>query len=193
MNQARMAMVVDSDEDAISIVEQTLRASGYQVKTASRMNEAIALIEHDPPQIMFCEMKLADGNGIALECECRSRLPALRFVLMARQPSAETSIEAIRSGVNDVLFKPLTITSVTAALARILNGERRVHPTSGGPTSPVADMSDDYVSVALAGGLKQITKAVVQEALRRYDGNKSAVARALGIPRRSLYRLLDDR
>ncbi len=138
-------------------------------------------------------MTLADGNGISLVFECRVLQPALRFVLMARQPSAELSIEAMRNGVSDILLKPITGIAVAAALVRM----PKVGWCSPAPirvlSMPAAEPSQDQVSVTFGGGLKQIKRTVVQAALRRYDGNKSATARALGIPRRSLYRLLGSK
>ena len=45
--------------------------------------------------------------------------------------------------------------------------------------------------VPLAGGLKQIERAVIAAVLERCRGNKAAAARVLGLHRRTLYRLLE--
>jgi DNA-binding NtrC family response regulator len=51
----------------------------------------------------------------------------------------------------------------------------------------------DTVSVPLGQGLREIERCVVRETIRRCGGNKAAAARALGLPRRTLYRLLDTK
>ncbi len=190
INQVTLALVVDDDPITSAIVCRALRTAGYRVKTADRISQALALLENEAPDVMFSEMTLADGSGIALVFECRVLQPTLRFVLMARQPSAEISIEAMRNGVSDILLKPVTGFAVAAALVRMPKVGWRYESPAQVVAAVVIEPSEDSVSVAFGGGLKQIKKTVVLAALRRYDGNKSATARALGIPRRSLYRLL---
>jgi DNA-binding NtrC family response regulator len=50
----------------------------------------------------------------------------------------------------------------------------------------------ETISVPLAGGLKQIERRVIEAVIDRCRGNKAAAARALGLHRRTLYRLLQD-
>jgi DNA-binding NtrC family response regulator len=50
--------------------------------------------------------------------------------------------------------------------------------------------SAEMISLPLAGGLKEMELAVINEVLRRCRGNKAAAARSLGLHRRTLYRLL---
>ncbi len=40
--------------------------------------------------------------------------------------------------------------------------------------------------------LKIIERSIVSEVINRYNGNKSAAARALGLHRKTLYRILED-
>ena len=48
----------------------------------------------------------------------------------------------------------------------------------------------EAISVPLAGGLKEMELAIVNEVIRRCRGNKAAAARTLRLHRRTLYRLL---
>lgn len=50
----------------------------------------------------------------------------------------------------------------------------------------------DTIAVPLAGGLKEIERAVVEAVIERCRGNKAAAARVLRLHRRTLYRMLDD-
>jgi DNA-binding NtrC family response regulator len=59
-----------------------------------------------------------------------------------------------------------------------------------GSVRPHAD--DEAISVPLAGGLKEMELVLINEVIRRCRGNKAAAARALGLHRRTLYRILQD-
>jgi DNA-binding NtrC family response regulator len=48
------------------------------------------------------------------------------------------------------------------------------------------------MAVPLAGDLKAIERHIIREMVRRCGGNKAAAARALGMHRRTLYRILED-
>ena len=51
---------------------------------------------------------------------------------------------------------------------------------------------DDPVSVPLTGKLCEIERHVIEEVIQRCGGNKAAAARALGLHRRTLYRMLEE-
>ncbi len=48
------------------------------------------------------------------------------------------------------------------------------------------------ISVPLGGELREIERYIVREVIRRCHGNKTAAARTLRLPRRTLYRLLEE-
>ena len=50
----------------------------------------------------------------------------------------------------------------------------------------------ETISVPLIGGIKQIERSIVEAVVERCRGNKAAAARALGLHRRTLYRILQD-
>ncbi|MGA2032187.1 MAG: sigma 54-interacting transcriptional regulator [Thermoguttaceae bacterium] len=50
----------------------------------------------------------------------------------------------------------------------------------------------ETISVPLTGGLKGMEDAILREVIQRCRGNKAAAARALGLHRRTLYRLLEQ-
>jgi DNA-binding NtrC family response regulator len=55
----------------------------------------------------------------------------------------------------------------------------------------VASPAAETLAVPLAGGLRQIERAVIAAVIERCRGNKAAAARVLGLHRRTLYRLLE--
>jgi DNA-binding NtrC family response regulator len=186
-----LALVADADPLTCNIVVQVVSSIGLRAVAARGARELLTRIEQDQPEIVFSSLDLPDGNGLSLQFDARARAPQARLVLMCRQPTVETVIEALRNGVSDILLKPVDPGTVRAVVDRAMRGAGQTTDSVGTP-SAAAEGSVDAITVQLSGGLDQIKRAVVLATVRRYNGNKSAAARVLGIPRRSLYRLLAD-
>jgi DNA-binding NtrC family response regulator len=60
-----------------------------------------------------------------------------------------------------------------------------------GPRKPES-RSADTASVLLSGNLHEIERHILEEMIQRCGGNKAAAARALGLHRRTLYRMLEE-
>ncbi|MBL9125665.1 MAG: helix-turn-helix domain-containing protein, partial [Planctomycetaceae bacterium] len=56
---------------------------------------------------------------------------------------------------------------------------------------PRYESSGDSITIPLTGDLKIIERQIISEVIKRCQGNKAAAARALGLHRKTLYRLLE--
>ena len=50
----------------------------------------------------------------------------------------------------------------------------------------------ETITIPYAADLKIIERSIVSEVINRHNGNKAAAARALGLHRKTLYRILED-
>jgi DNA-binding NtrC family response regulator len=57
---------------------------------------------------------------------------------------------------------------------------------------PAATDAVETITIPYASDLKVIERSIVSEVINRHNGNKSAAARALGLHRKTLYRILED-
>ncbi|HEY1785187.1 MAG TPA: helix-turn-helix domain-containing protein, partial [Pirellulales bacterium] len=57
---------------------------------------------------------------------------------------------------------------------------------------PAATDAVETITIPYTGDLKIIERSIVSEVVNRHQGNKSAAARALGLHRKTLYRILED-
>ena len=87
----------------------------------------------------------------------------------------------------------LELASVVAHAALLADGEK-IGPAASSESlgKAVSATGPETLAVPLAGGLKQIERAVIAAVIERCRGNKAAAARLLGLHRRTLYRLLED-
>lgn len=115
-------LIVDDDDDTLTLMENLVSQEGLSVSTANSLNEAQQKISHKKPDLALIDLILPDGKGIDLiqKFEAPS---TTEIVLMTGHPSLETSIQALRLGASDYLIKPINVKHVKSILSRI------AHPT----------------------------------------------------------------
>lgn len=131
-------------------------------------------------------------------------------VVMGARLAVEDLVAALRTGVCDVVFKPLTASAVLAAyqrarrrlLPRVPGAERPGQtppaPATGPPSTDrrwhwhpaELERPETQVTIPLVGDYELVEEQLVEQVVGRYAGNKAAAARALGMHRRTLYRVL---
>jgi DNA-binding NtrC family response regulator len=102
-----------------------LREQGYKLDTASDRASAVAAINRKPPDLVLCDVRLADGDGFEVLAHCREHHPGTSVILLSGYGTVEMAMDAIRSGAFDFLTKPLIDAELEMAIDRALN-QRRV-------------------------------------------------------------------
>ena len=194
-------LVVDGDRSARQRLADILAAHSCAVLTASDIAAALVEVERYQIDVLFTELSLADGEGISLICATRRRWPTSQAVVVAAHASLETSIEALRHRVADFVLKPISDLKIASALERArasrdrqIDGEHRT--AAPDHSSAIANRTLHFAHAAgsrqgaLGGNLRDWKQHLVRNAVNQFQGNKAAAAHALGISRRTLYRIL---
>ncbi|KPL01258.1 MAG: hypothetical protein AMJ91_00770 [candidate division Zixibacteria bacterium SM23_73_3] len=59
-------LVVDDEEHIRKLYEKELSEEGYQVRTATRGEDALRMAEEKPPDVVILDIKLQDQNGLGI-------------------------------------------------------------------------------------------------------------------------------
>jgi len=121
--KTKVVLVVDDDEDYRVCVEMFLRKEGYQVRHAGSGNEALALVEKNPPDLIITDLMMPDAGGYevlrGLQSVAGARIPVV--VNTARKLSdAHSQMLRAESNVVDILQKPISFPLLLALIARAL-------------------------------------------------------------------------
>ncbi len=103
-------LVVDDDADALSMVRELLESAGASVTTALSADEALLLIERQPPDLLLSDIGMPAMDGFELIRRVRELPLSIRHVPAAAltayaQPEDRT--RALRSGFQAHLAKPI--------------------------------------------------------------------------------------
>lgn len=111
-------LVVDDVEANRNVLRQQLERASYKVSTVGSGREALDLLGHSAVDLVLLDLHMPEMDGIEVLRAIRekhSRL-SLPVIMVTAESRTERIIEALKSGANDYLVKPL---HMQATLARI--------------------------------------------------------------------------
>jgi diguanylate cyclase (GGDEF)-like protein/PAS domain S-box-containing protein len=126
MRQTGSLLVVDDDAMNRNMLAQRLELKGYDVTEADNGLQALALVEQQPFDLVLLDVMMPEMNGLEVLRVLRRRYaPAELPVIMvtARDQSSDV-VEALSSGSNDFVTKPIDLPVVLARIANQLSYKR---------------------------------------------------------------------
>ncbi|MDR2577338.1 MAG: sigma-54 dependent transcriptional regulator [Chitinispirillales bacterium] len=103
--EKRNILIVDDKEFVSEPIAETLRRSGYQVKTASSGPEALKYFGEEPFDLIISDYKMQPMNGVELLKNVKQLNPDVPFIIVTAYGDMETAAEAKKNGVLDFLEK----------------------------------------------------------------------------------------
>ncbi len=152
---------------------EALQQRGFAARMATDLAMARASLRDDPAAFLVVDAVLPDGVGIDLIAEARAARPDVVAVVLSAHGDPRLAVAAARAGAADYLIKWATADEVAGALIGAPRG-RSLLPAS-------LRRPEDVRWLHIRDGLKQT------------DWNVSETARALGMHRRTLQRILNRR
>lgn len=126
-------LIVDDEPDIRELLDITLSRMGLETHCAATLSEAQTKITELQPDLCLTDMKLPDGNGIALVEHIQRDFPQIPVAMITAHGSVETAISALKAGAFDFISKPIELETLRSLVSSALQpgmGEPR-------PDSPV--------------------------------------------------------
>jgi DNA-binding NarL/FixJ family response regulator len=126
---AKRLLVVDDDPGLLLAVSETLRAEGYDVKTARRGAEALVIVAQSLPDLIISDIRMPGMDGYQLVKNLRSnaRTRLVPIVFLSAKDETTDRIAGFRTGVDAYLTKPFEPEELAAVVAAILQRVERTH------------------------------------------------------------------
>jgi len=164
-------LLVDDDEDFLSVLAAAMRKRGFTVSLANSAENAFELAKNDPPEFAVVDLKMPGNSGLVLVRQLAVLEAGTKIVVLTGYASITTAIEAIKLGATHYLAKPVDADEIVAAFEK-QSGNADVELSS----SPLS--------------VNRLEWEHIQRVLAENDGNISATARSLNMHRRTLQRKL---
>lgn len=117
----RILVVDDEATTRISLAE-LLRLEGYDVSIAASGEDALEVIDRDPPfDLMVVDIKMPGMDGLQLTEAVQRRSPDTVIILLTAFGTLETAIQALRRGAHDYLLKPCPVSQILESVRKGLS------------------------------------------------------------------------
>jgi two-component system nitrogen regulation response regulator NtrX len=101
-----------------------LEYEGYDVQEAASGPEAVALIEREPPDLVFLDIKMPGQDGLEALQKIKQSNEALPVVIISGHGTVSTAVEATKLGAFDFIEKPLASERVLVTIRNALDTTR---------------------------------------------------------------------
>lgn len=122
-------LVVDDDRSIRRTLGEHLSEAGYEVRTTSSAEEALACLEDFDPALVVTDVRMPGMDGVELLRRVRHGSDADVAVITAYE-DMKTAVAAMQAGAWDYLVKPLDLDQIDHLVERCLRERtlrRRVH------------------------------------------------------------------
>ena len=105
MRETRI-LVVDDDPAILRLCQRILERHGFEVKTATNARDALLMAEESDYDLLITDIRMPFMDGFELAARFRQIHSEAAVILITGFGSVETSIQALRKGVDGLLVKP---------------------------------------------------------------------------------------
>ena len=166
-------VIVDDDEVYRMRLCRSFRLRGWEAGEAGEARSALALVRETSPDLAIVDLKMPGESGLEVIRRLRAFDATMTILMLTGYGSIATALEAIKSGADHYLTKPVDVDQIISAYESVR--------TAGGS----AQRAQQSVP-----SLGRVEWEHIQRILTDCGGNISQAAKLLGIHRRSLQRKL---
>lgn len=169
----RSLLILDDDKPFLHRLARAMESRGFEVTQCETVAEGLAALETTPPAFAIIDMRLGDGNGLAVIQKLKETRPDARGIILTGYGNIATAVTAVKLGAFDYLAKPADADEIYHAL---------MATTIDKPDAQENPMSAD-----------RVRWEHIQRVFESCDRNVSETARRLNMHRRTLQRILAKR
>lgn len=114
-----VVLVVDDKRNMVRLMSKVLRGDAT-VRTAESGGDALRLLASESIDVILCDLKMPDMDGLDVLRASRRLQPNSEFILMTAFATVGTAVEALRLGAYDYLTKPFEPAAARAVVLRAL-------------------------------------------------------------------------
>lgn len=140
-------LIVDDNNDICLLLERFLSKQGYKTASAQRGEDGLALLRKDAYELVICDFKLPDIDGLEMLRRIKVLDPSTAVIIITGYSDVRVAVQAVKHGAFDYVTKPLYPDEILYTIKSAL--DRRAQQLSQ-PAAPEVDDAPVPVKTARA-------------------------------------------
>jgi len=130
MNGLRRIMIVDDDREILEMTAMLLSAAGYEVMTAQSGEEAVFLLQDNPPELILLDINMPgmDGWEVLRLIKEDEATRTLAVVMFSVNFELREKLHALQQGATDYITKPFDTGALVRRVEEILDARAAEAP-----------------------------------------------------------------
>ena len=98
-------LIIDDEEKLRNLLARVIQLEGFTVTGVGTLKGAHKSIENEEPDVILCDVKLPDGNGVDFIKEVKSKHSTIEIILLTAYGNIPDGIQAMKNGAFDYITK----------------------------------------------------------------------------------------
>lgn len=98
-------LVIDDEEKLRNLLVRILKLEGFELFQAGDCKTGLKILEQNAIDIVLCDVKLPDGNGVDLTLTIKHTFPDCEVILLTAYGNIPNGVQAIKHGAFDYITK----------------------------------------------------------------------------------------
>ncbi|MDD6209507.1 MAG: sigma-54 dependent transcriptional regulator [Bacteroidales bacterium] len=98
-------LIVDDENQLRALLSRIIGLEGYEVLQADSCRTGMKQLIQGDPDVVLCDVKLPDGNGVDLVTEIKKTKPLVEVILLTAHGNIPDGVQAIKNGAFDYITK----------------------------------------------------------------------------------------
>lgn len=98
-------LIIDDEEKIRTLLSRIIGLEGYDVTQAQDAKTALKKLELQPVDVIICDVKLPDANGVDLCSQIKQRYPLIELIMLTAHGNIADGVQAIKNGAFDYITK----------------------------------------------------------------------------------------
>jgi two-component system, NtrC family, nitrogen regulation response regulator NtrX len=149
-------LVIDDEAGIRDSMRRTLEYQGYHFVGAATGQEGLALIERDPPDLVFLDIKMPGMDGLEVLERIKASNPAVPVVMVSGHGTAQNAFDARDKGASGFIEKPFSEPVLLERIEKELAG----HRTETAYRALRQEVDSKYQMVGTSQALRKVQAAI---------------------------------
>lgn len=101
----RRILIIDDEEKLRNLLTRIISLEGFEVLQAGDCKTALKKLEQNDIDVVLCDVKLPDGNGVELAKKIKDKFQIPEIILLTAYGNIPDGVQAIKNGAFDYITK----------------------------------------------------------------------------------------